>query len=81
MSGQIDSVIRATGSIDEGAPRGTLRPGVGAIPEDSSNPPSTLGLVFFVSASDVPEPKEAVVSRRSKRVQLFSLDTGGVDAT
>jgi hypothetical protein len=31
MSGQIDAVIRATGSIDEGAPRGTLRSGVGAI--------------------------------------------------
>jgi hypothetical protein len=50
----------------------------GGDPEDSSNPPSTLGLVFFDRATDVAD--QAVVSRSSKRVQLLSLDTSGVDA-
>jgi hypothetical protein len=50
----------------------------GGDPEDSSNPPSTLGLVFFARATDVAE--DVIVSRSSKRVQLLSLDASGVDA-
>ena len=54
---------------------------MGAILEDSSNPPSTLGLPFLSWSIEFPSPKERQRTGSPKGIQPLPLDTGGVDAT